>query len=69
MLLLLLLFQLTSKTATQLKAKHVTPVKKYMDDLTFDLTASGGDSGCDVSVSTFNFKLEIVLKNLLGNIV
>ena len=46
-------FQLISKTDAQVTAKHVTPVKHYVDDLTFDFTASGGGSGCEVSVSTY----------------
>ncbi|KAK7110172.1 uncharacterized protein [Littorina saxatilis] len=41
-------YGLTSKTSTQLQAKHVTPVKHYVDDLTFTFKPEGGGSGCQV---------------------
>merc|ERR1711963_598899 len=36
-------YKLTSETATEIKAKHVTPVKEYTDDLTFKLTPDGAN--------------------------
>merc|ERR1712212_193742 len=34
-------YKLTSESATEIKAKHVTPLKEYTDDLTFKLTPDG----------------------------
>ena len=43
-------FQLTGENENQLKATHTTPVKLYVDDLTFDFTQSNQD--CKVAVSS-----------------
>lgn len=40
------LYKLKSVTNTTLKATHTTPVKKYVDDLTFTFKLDLTDSGC-----------------------
>lgn len=46
----ILIEQFTSEAANVLKATHTTPVKHYVDDLTFTLTAVDS-SNCKVHVS------------------
>ena len=45
------IFQLKSDTNNVIKATHTTPMKHYVDDLTFTLTASG--TNCNVQVGNF----------------
>ena len=45
------IFQLKSDTNNVIKATHTTPVKHYIDDLTFTLTGSG--TNCNVQVGSF----------------
>ena len=42
--------QVKSQTATKIESTHTTPVKKYVDDQTFDLSATSS-STCVVKVS------------------
>ena len=42
--------QIKSETDTEIKGTHTTPVKHYVDDLTFNLMPQG--SGCTVAVSS-----------------
>ena len=41
-------FQIKSQSDTEIKGTHTTPVKHYVDDLTFTLSPQG--SGCNVKV-------------------
>ena len=43
------LYTLKSSTSTSISATHATPVKKYIDDLTFTFTQSSTTCNCDVS--------------------
>lgn len=43
------LYALVSQTTTSIKATHTTPVKKYVDDLTFTFNQNGGN--CEVQVN------------------
>lgn len=44
------LYTLISQSSNQIKATHKTPVKHYVDDLTFTFTNAGAQS-CQVNVS------------------
>ncbi|KAK7476473.1 hypothetical protein BaRGS_00032308 [Batillaria attramentaria] len=41
-------YKLTGNAENKVTATHTTPKKKYVDDLTFDFTPTGGNSGCQV---------------------
>ncbi|XP_048756013.2 uncharacterized protein LOC125666772 [Ostrea edulis] len=42
------LYKFVSEASNQLKAKHETPVKHYVDDLTFTFTPVSSSAGCNV---------------------
>lgn len=48
------LYTLVSSTATTINAKHTTPVKKYVDDLTLSFKTNGNTCSCDVILTCFS---------------
>lgn len=44
------LYTLKGSTQTSISATHATPVKKYIDDLTFTFTQNAGTCNCDVRI-------------------
>lgn len=50
-----LMTQVTGQTATEVKGTHETPVKHYIDDLTFAFQQDGSTCKVRVSVPLFNF--------------
>lgn len=58
------LYSLVSSTSTTINAKHATPVKKYIDDLTFTFKNDGATCNADVRYDYFKwFMGEIVIFN------
>lgn len=48
------LYKMKSTSATQLLASHTTPIKRYVDSLTFTFNQAGAGCNVDVSLSFFS---------------